>query len=178
MKKVISMLIMISLMTGCMSYKTVFPTEINSIANGCKNEAQAKIQSTGKGLKMKSDCYVTERPGAANINGVWCWYDARWKTYIGGLCNGASIQIGCNPNNRADINSPILTHEMAHYWLMTNFKNSKHDPIYDNMFVNWKMSRDVTGSSINKVEFGKSISWTFTNEFGIIVHVDGFSAEK
>jgi hypothetical protein len=136
----------ISLLVGCKSYTCRFPTEINSVAHGCKNEAKAKIDSvTGKSLKMKADCNVTERPGEVNFNGRWCWYMPQFNAYVDGSCSGKDIVIACNPNNRADISVPTLTHEMAHYWLMTSYGIRGHDTRFDNSFIDWKYSRDVTG---------------------------------
>jgi hypothetical protein len=174
---ILSLLILCS---GCAHYTCKFPAEIDAVAHGCKNEAQAKIQAKGSSLKMKSDCSVTEIPSDKNYNGMWCWYDPTWKMYVGGLCGGSWIQIGCNPNNRADIHSPSLTHEMGHYWLMTNFGDYTHNPKYDNDFNNWRGSREVIGSSfdVNKAEYGKLYSLTYTNKFGELVHADLIKLDK
>lgn len=169
MKKLILSLSLLFIFSGCASYKNTFPAEISSVANGCKNDSKVKIQSKGKSLSVKADCRVSEVAGTKNYNGTWCWYDARWNAYVGGTCSGSFIQIGCNPKNKADVNPAILTHEMAHHWLISNYNNYKHDIIYDNLFINWKLSRDVAGSS---VEFGKTYSGIYTNELGEVTHVD------
>jgi hypothetical protein len=196
MKKMKNLILSVSLLilfSGCTTYKCTFPTEINSVAHGCKNDAQAKIQSVSSSLKMKSDCSVTEMPGDRNYSGMWCWYDPTWKMYVGGLCNGnGQIWIGCNPNNRADIHVPSLTHEMGHYWLMTNFGDFTHNPKYDRLFDNWQHAREVTGSGFwttNSVNdaikkqsevagYGKPFSVNYIDKFGVETHVDLIKLDK
>jgi len=177
MNKLIA-IITVMLLTGCTSYNCVFPTEINSVAHGCRNDAQAKIQRHGVSLKTKSDCRVFLVPATININGMWCWKDVRWPDcYVGGLCGsgGANIQIGCNPNNRADIHVPSLTHEMGHHWLMSNLNDYTHNPTYDSDFDNWRGARQITGSSTNSLEHRVVIQ---VNSDGSITHVDTIRVRK
>ena len=143
------MIIAISLLTGCATkYQTVFPAPINSVSYGCMNQSKAILESTGKSLKVCSDCYVTEHPGENNVGGLWAWYVPACNGYVTGTCSGNRIEIACNPRNLADICVPALTHEMAHYWLITNYGDWTHNPIYDRYFLNWKLSREVQGRMV------------------------------
>ena len=127
--------------TGCFSPRCYFPPEIANIAHGCRNEARAKINSTGASLQEKVDCRVVLHPATHNFGGEWCWYQPELNAYVGGTFTSQSIQIACNPNNRADIGVEFLTHEMAHYWIVSNMNDWGHNARYDRFFKNWAASR-------------------------------------
>lgn len=154
--KRLAILLVMAMTSGCMLFpdkpEMNFPSDIAATCHGCKNEAESLIESKGRNLKERWDCKVFKMNGQKKFSGVWAWYDEGWKMYVCGLCDGGRIWIAVNPNNTQDLHGPTLTHEFAHYWLMSNFGDDSHNPEFDDVIFNWKHARDVTGWTVNRVK--------------------------
>lgn len=140
------------MLTGCSTpFRYNFPSDISALCYGCRNDAKAKIQATGTPLSEKVGVQVIKHPGAKNISGIWAWYYQPLNVWVYGMCNGTTIDVSCNPVTGLDVSPAVLTHEMAHYWLMSNYNDRTHGTKYDALFINWRMSREAIGFSVEGV---------------------------
>jgi len=141
MKKIVASVLILLTCSGCIfsnKPKMKFPSEISSMCYQARNETKAGIEAIdGKKLKEHSET-VAYVKGEKKIDGIWAWTDPRWPDwYIGGLCNGTLIQIGCHPNiPGAEVHYGCLFHETGHHWLITNYGIFSHPKKYDSLF-NW-----------------------------------------
>lgn len=149
--KRLSILLVLVMANGCMLLphdpEMKFPSDIAATCHGCKNDAKRLIESKGRKLKERWNCRVHKMMGEKKFSGVWAWKDKDSGMYICGSCGGSQIWIAVNPNNTQDLHGPTLTHEFAHYWLMSNFGDYSHNPLLDDVIFNWKHAREVTGWS-------------------------------
>lgn len=153
MNKLYMLALFTLLSSGCITFnddvKYHFPDSIKASCKFALDDSKNKIQSKGTKLEEKKGCTVEIRAAEKKINGTWCWYIPEQKVYVGGLYYSASrkILIGANPKNLTDITMPVLIHEFAHHWLVTNFRDYTHNNKYDGLFYSWKGTRDITGKS-------------------------------
>lgn len=146
MKRIISISLLV-LLTGCIfpskhDDKIVFkyPPDIAVMCGQALESAKQAIQSTGTQLKLKGfGCEVIKKPGEKKFGNMWCWYSKEWNFYVGGLCWGTKIEIGCDPVTGSGVLFNVLKHEFGHYWLYSNFGDMTHNNKYTNVFDNWKM---------------------------------------
>lgn len=135
-----------------------YPSEVSSMCYGAKNDAKAAIQSVGKSLKEKKSLKLVIVPGEKLFSGYWGFWSTEWNQYVLGLCYSGdtlTIKVASDPRN-GTINYDVVKHEHGHYWLMSNFNDYSHNPIYAKLFFNW---RDATRSIM-------------TNEEGVVIVVD------
>ena len=140
---------------GCKSTKPKyrFPADISSQCHGAKNYAKQCIESTS-GRKLKAyDCAVTKVPGQRKFSSGWAfYYDGNVSPYnlvtiktndvhatgiwVHGITDGNLIQVACDPNTGA-VNTGTLNHEFGHHWLIKNYRDASHNPIYSGCFEGW-----------------------------------------
>jgi hypothetical protein len=135
--KILSVVLIGIIMTGCVSDKVNVPNYPAGIANICNqqlNNAKVAIEACGSPLRYQSPLTVGVKKGTRFINGMWCW-ELTPGYYIGGITYyGRNVVVGCNPNNENDVNSEVLYHEFGHYWLQSNYGISNHAAKYNPAF--------------------------------------------
>ena len=78
---------------------------------------------------------VVKHKGEVKIGGIWAWADPRWPNiWIGGLCSGNRIEIGCHPTSGDEVHEGCLFHEFGHYWLANNGYGLRHVPMFKSVF--------------------------------------------
>jgi hypothetical protein len=176
-------------MTGCATGNSFnYPPDIEGDCYHARNTAKAKIESKGTSLKEKAGCSLTKHPGERKFDRMWAWFDPQWKQYVGGLCWGTRIEVGCNPSTMAEVMPEVTEHEHAHYWLMTNYSDTSHNPLYAALFYNWiepkvgmiftatpqnvNLVKEMVKAEIKKLKFGQWISVSGTDEKGVKYHID------
>lgn len=133
---------------SCTSPKSIkynFPNNISTIAHTKKDVSKNCIQSKGyKLIEKHKSLTIIVRNGEKKFNSGWGWKSPEWNgMWVLGLThtdnNGNyKIEIATNPNNPNEISESALEHEFGHFWLMSNFNDISHNPIYKNCFWNWK----------------------------------------
>ena len=119
-----------------------FPSDISNEVYYAKNQAKEAIESKGTELKPVWDCKLTKHPGEKKFGQMWCWMSPELKQYVGGLCWGKRIEVGCNPQTGGEVWYEVEKHEFGHYWLMSNYHDWGHNAKYSDCFMNWRDLRD------------------------------------
>ena len=154
--KINYIILMCLLLMGCRTPNFTFPDDIKSQCYGTMNSSKTIIESTKqKKLNIEYGCRVSKVPGEKRSTSGWAFKSSNGK-YALGSYNGIVIKIACNPVTGDEINTKVLEHEFAHYWVISNFGDWTHNPIYDGKFHNWEISRRMSGSSI-EIENGRYI---------------------
>ena len=192
--KYIKTLIMISgllLFTGCVSLfgpTFDFPSDIKDECNQAKNESKWAIESKGTNVGKENSCSVKKHPGEKRFGKMWAWMDPYWKQYVGGLCDGPHIEVGCNPETMGEVLYDVEKHEFAHYWLIP-LGDWGHNVLYKDCFMNWRdpskrrffmpntakgldFARSFLKEECNKVKEGELIGFDFVDKKGNTTHVD------
>jgi len=123
---------------GHKDYYFDYPAGLEEFFTRTTEEARRRIEACGVTLSVRGNYHVSLVPGEAKVDGMWAWHDQKGR-YVGGLTLGkegksALSQIGCKPETLDDISDGVAIHEAGHYWLITNFGDSGHDPKYDPAF--------------------------------------------
>ena len=125
-------------MPGCIlfpanSNKTA---DINNLCRNAKHESRIGIEKIdGKILIVENPLTAQKINGNKKINGIWCWKSEEWGgMWIGGMCYGNIIKVGCNPNTKDEVSYDMLLHECGHYWLMNNYNIENHPAKYNPIF--------------------------------------------
>jgi len=135
------MVLLLVLVCGCHSDKVSysFPSDIRDLSYGCLNSSEEKIESKGFDLSKKWSCKVVKQDGERKISNIWAWQAAEvGGIWVYGMCNGKMIWTGCHPQTKQEIHPPTLEHEFGHYWLLSNYSMSGHDPRFRDVFFNWR----------------------------------------
>ena len=114
-----------------------FPSDISAECYQAMGDAKACIESKGTALTVANDCTLAKHPGERKFDLMWCWWDPGWNQYVGGLCWGNRIEVGCNPETMGEVWYEVEKHEFGHYWLMPIPGETGHDPLYRSCFYNW-----------------------------------------
>jgi len=129
------------------------PDDLIEIARDSMYYAKTQIARIERIKDKELDGYLVTVEATAVINGIACWYDKRWSSYVGGTCKDLKSGRVCitvahykgQPNR---IHKPTLDHEMGHGWLFGKGIYG-HDPRFDGSFDGWAESRRATGVSID-----------------------------
>jgi len=124
---------------GCVTgHNFSFPSDISPMCYGERNAAHDCIVSLGVDLKTKDGCTLARHPGERKFGSMWCWQSPEWQgMWVGGLCWGTRIEVGCHPQTGGEIMTEVVRHEFGHYWLITNYSDYRHDAKYSTCFYNW-----------------------------------------
>lgn len=114
-----------------------FPDDLKDECNRAKTESRSCIESKGTKLGKERSCEVKKHLGEKKFGNMWCWMDSYWKQYIGGICSGSHIEVGCNPKTMGEVLYDVEKHEFGHYWLIT-VNDWGHNSIYKGCFINWR----------------------------------------
>lgn len=156
----ISFLILLVLLSGCSTGgkhnnpKYTYPDSVSPIFQKAKDSSKECIESKGVKLKETDFPYVIEViKGEKKIQGIWCFRSEKWgNQYVAGLTfkegNRYRSLIPSNPQTGGEINFNVLKHEFAHFWLMSNKNDYKHDPKFKSCFYNW-YEMNIKGLQIN-----------------------------
>lgn len=179
MKRILSLFTMV-LLTGCVHFgpNFRFPPDIKDECYGARNEARSLIEAKGTKLGRDTSVTVQKQDGEKKFSGMWCWYDGTLKCWVGGMCyiSPRLIKIGCNPVTKAEIMNSVLVHEFGHYHLF-NMGVYGHVPLYNDCFVNWKLSGEQQGKYyIKDLTITKEFIDDYTRKCknGDTVGIDGF----
>jgi len=147
------------LLFGKRKAKRIFPywskIECSNALHAAKNGIKSKGVHKIKDLNLKVEFVA----GTRKYGTQWAWYQSEpsWPNgglWVYGTCSGDGklIRVAIDPNNGLNvnfINKNTLLHEMGHHWLSSTGKNIWHDPIYDEIFPNWKGARETVGKTID-----------------------------
>lgn len=141
--KFVSLLVLSGLiLSGCITMSLTFkyPQDIKADCIRAKAEAKASIESKGKKLRERKSLNVEKVAGQKVFSGYWAFWSEDWKQYVCGLCESSSskinIKVASDPKT-GKINFNVLKHENAHYWLISNYNDYWHNPVYSSLFFNW-----------------------------------------
>lgn len=147
MKNAIVLLLVAAIaMSGCISNNSKpnisYPSDIKGICEQARKDAESCIESKGKKASVNADIKLEKKPGEKRINGFWSWREPSWNgMWVTGLTWDKGgyylIQVGCNPKNMQEIDATTVKHEHGHYFLMSNFKDYTHNPLYRSCFDGW-----------------------------------------
>jgi len=180
--KIICFFSILLFISGCKTSKPNFnfPDDIKWMCYDAKNQSKELLQTKGLSLKEKKGCKVIKIPGTKKFGPMWAYYSKEWNQYIGGICGGDYIEIACDPNT-GEVYFPVLKHEFAHYWLITNHNDWGHDPNYKDLFYNWYSPRSIARSfnedgSIKliipeDIKYGEIFSLLHADENGNLMHI-------
>ena len=122
------------LLLGCdKDLKFEFPDDIKQMCDIGFNTAKTCIESKGTPLERKKGVKVVKRAGERYFGAGNGW---GWKSSE--LMDMWVIEVGSNPVTGGDVEQNVLTHEMGHYFLISNHGMYKHDPLYKSCFHNWR----------------------------------------
>lgn len=139
-KCIVTAMMLCVICTGCTSPKISAPANISDRVLTCASIAKSRIEAHHVSLKKKSDCRVVVVPATGKNDGRWIFSrkELGLINVVGFYDGNNIIHIACNPANLADVQTDSLLHEFAHYWLVTNFGDWTHNPIYRNDFILWR----------------------------------------
>lgn len=167
--------------SGCvtMGTKYNFPQDIKGLAHDALNGAKACIESVdGGGLKSR-DCSLTKVLGEKKIGGMWCW--KRNGHWVGGLCSGNRVQIGCHPQTGQEIHFEALKHEFGHHWLMSNGIPGDHPARFSRLFYNWNSASSSSlffAADVSEENRARILSETIRGmSAGSVLSVSGVDAD-
>ena len=125
--------------TGCFLTKRPhhdFPKDIYDMCYRAKYDAKTRIDKISPSLTKKDrSSILRKQDGEVKIDGMWAWADPRWPDYyIGGLCNGTLIYVGCNPVTKNEVSYGVCVHEFGHYWLYMNGGSMGHPVGFESVF--------------------------------------------
>lgn len=135
----IGTLLSLSCITGCTTIKYNYPSDIQELCESSMGDARECIENNGLDLKEKWGCSIIKNMNCERkaTSGYWCWYEPRWKMWVGGLYGVREIEIGCNPRTGKEVSYDVLKHECGHHWLTSNVINGNHPIAYKQCFINW-----------------------------------------
>jgi hypothetical protein len=136
--------VLLLLLSGCITHPhhprpIVFdyPDSCRDLCEKAVADARVRIESKGTKLEIKKSYYVKLHEGEAKVDGMWAWYYVKPEgdiILVGGLTLGSKTsvitQLGCKPMTMDEVANGPAIHEAAHYWLISNFDDSSHDPLY------------------------------------------------
>lgn len=119
-----------------------YPNDIHAICEKGRHDAKACIESKGTKLSYKKNLVLEKKPGTRKVGGEWVWKEpSLGNREVAGLTwdKGSHYlcQVACNPKTMNEVSSGVTKHEHGHYFLMSNFKNNTHDPMYKSCFLRW-----------------------------------------
>lgn len=164
--------IMCLMLLGCMTknddpIKFTFPPDAKVMCDNALNNSKAKIQSRGTALAIKRiGCEVIKVKGEKKVGNMWVFIPKGYDRYVGGICWGNRIEIGCNPITGGEVIYDILEHEFAHYWLYSNFGDMTHNLRYSGLFIGWTMKIYAKSGSY----YASYVNEVSSN--GVLRHID------
>ena len=181
-------------LTGCSSIfgpKLNFPSDLNGECKQAMAEAKFVITSKGKSVADEHNVTVRKHPGEKKFGEMWGWFDAYWNQYVGGLCDGSTIEVGCNPETMGEVMYEVEKHEFAHYWLIPT-GDWGHDPLYKNDFINWRdatrkyilvskdpaVAKQIVKEECAKVKEGELVGFDMADSTGKFWHIDFIGSGK
>lgn len=154
MKNIIILsLVAVLLAAGCVTHNDKpnisYPSDIKGLCEQARKDAESCIESKGKKVSVKADIKLEKKPGEKKINGFWSWREPSWNgMWVTGLTWDKNshylIQVGVNPKNMQEIDATTVKHEHGHYFLMSNFEDYTHNPLYRSCFDGWNDPRVKT----------------------------------
>ena len=141
-----------------------YPSDIKNQCVACREDAKRRITAVDKKEpKSKKGCTVRKVTSQQVVYGMDCFWSSDWKLWVCGTCGkggkGCLIQIAAN-RVTGTVNSGVLVHESAHYFLIDVYNEWMHPVRYAKQFFNWREPRMK--------------SLILVNLEGFEVHVDGF----
>jgi hypothetical protein len=114
-----------------------------AFCKGAMNEAARLLATKGTKTKHTHTVEVVVTKGVKKVGGIWSFYvDAYPGMTIGGLISRSSgkyrILVAGHPVTGKELSAKVLVHEFGHFWLMSNYGDSSHNPKYKDLFYNWK----------------------------------------
>lgn len=152
---------------SCVSNKPtfVYPSDINAMCFGARNEAHRRIETIGTKVSEKHDLHLYKHPGERKFGDNWAWYDNNWKAWVCGLFySNYKIELACNPSTSGEINQEVNIHEHGHYYLYGNFGDMSHNPKYTSLFYNWRDPKGIK-SCYGETKYGDKFTIDFI-DFG------------
>lgn len=110
-----------------MACKWTYPAGLTAMCEAARKRAHGCVSvALGRPPKEPSRCQVVLRKGEKQFGALWGWYDRYWKFYVGGLCYGTKIEVGCNPKTGGEVSDSVLAHEMAHVYIIASTRDWGH----------------------------------------------------
>lgn len=140
-----------SLTIGCKTTSSNtpdLPPSVAGVVPGCIAESKSIILSKGIKLPKALKYTVILHPGTKDYGPNEGWgfnspaHGGRPVMALTGLKgNSIYMELGCNPKTMT-VARPIILHETAHYWMLGNYNDYRHDVRLRKSFVRWE---DVPG---------------------------------
>ena len=142
------LLLILALLCSCRTaqYKVPFC----NVVEIAKDNAATLLKSQGAVLDKEAKYYVLTEEAECVVNKQPAIISAKHNMrpilgYIEFIEGVAYITI---VSDKGKINYDVLVHEFAHFWLIVNYQDYKHNPKYNDYFFNWKVSGETSDKGL------------------------------